>query len=238
MKLSVYTAAAFVAGVFAGGWVLRDRINAEAQEEIAEAKEYYKKKAQKEYEAVVRGFVRHWEGEEASEKLEFKDGQPLLGKLLSPTLKEEAKEQVETLKAAVQQVEDTYKEQAEVLIKNAGYTSYNANDKPRQPAGETTSTEGVPGAYVISQEEFFDRGLDKQNQITYYAGNDVLVSARGKVVPAGDRVMLIGLDTLSKFGELSEDDKVVYVRNPSLGAGVDFEITLDEGVFHVVGGDD
>lgn len=230
MKLSLYTAAAFVAGVFAGGWVLRDRINAEAQEEIAEAKEYYKEKAQKEYEAVVRAFVRHWEGEESAEKLEFKDGHPLIGKLLTPKLsKEELRDQVDLLRGAVAEVEDNYKEQAEALIQKAGYTSYNAMDKPRQPAGETATTEGIRGAYIISQEEFFDRGLEKQNQITYYAGNDVLVNAKGKIVPNEDRAMLIGLDTLSKFGEQADEDTVVYVRNPSLGAGVDFEITLDEG---------
>jgi hypothetical protein len=226
MKLSIYTAAAFVAGVFAGGWVLRDRINAEAQEEIAEAKEYYQKRARQDFEDTVRAFVHKWEGEEAAEKLEFKNGQPLLGKLVKEVPRpEEPKEEAQEVTV----------EAAQSLIEHNGYTSYNSMDKPRQPKGETTSTEGIRGPYIISQETFYDHGLEKQNQITYYAGNDVLVSAKGKVVPKEDRTVLIGLDTLSKFGEMSNEDNVVYVRNPNLGAGVDFEITLDEGDYDGVG---
>jgi hypothetical protein len=231
MKLSIYTAAAFVAGVFAGGWVLRDRINQEAQEEIAEAKEYYQKRARQDFEDTVRAFVHKWEGEEAAEKLEFKNGQPLLGKLLKP---EEERERAKDFVSKAEAQEVTV-EAAQKLIEHNGYTSYNSMDKPRQPNGETTSTEGIRGPYIISQETFYDHGLEKQNQITYYAGNDVLVSAKGKVVPKEDRTVLIGLDTLSKFGEMSNEDNVVYVRNPNLGAGVDFEITLDEGDYDGVG---
>jgi hypothetical protein len=219
MKIALYTAGAFVAGVFAGRWLLENTVAAEAAGSIAEAKTFYQEKYQKQYEESVRSFVRKWEGEEAAEKLTFKYGAPQLGDLLK------------TEKPTPEEVEETTVEAAKTLIETEGYTSYN-NLKPAapvRPEGPTTAGEGVKGAYVISQEEFFDRGLDKQNQITYYAGNDTLVSAKGKVVPPADRAVLIGLDALSKFGVESQDDNVVYIRNPSLGAGVDFEITLDEG---------
>jgi hypothetical protein len=234
MKLSLYTAAAFVAGVFVGGWILKDRIDNEAQIEIAEAKGFYKEKANRDFEATVRAFVHQWEGEEAAKELTFKNGKPQIVKLMHTKDEREAivKENVEAVdvKGAAAEAMDASIALTESLIKDKGYTSYN-NLKPVPPSGNTTSTEGVKGAFVISQEEFYDRGLPKQNQITYYEGNDVLVSARGKVVPPDERVLLIGLDTLSKFGEQSGEPNVVYVRNLALGAGVDFEITLDEGEY-------
>lgn len=202
MKIALYTAGAFVAGVFAGRWLMENTLSAEAAGEIAEAKSFYKDK----YEKATREHI---------EKINAGN-----------------KDTVKLLKNAVSEVEEVRetaaKETVNSLIQAGAYTSYN-NLKPAQPTGETTSTEGIRGPFIISQEEFFDRGLDKQNQITYYAGNDTLVNAKGNVVPAEDRAVLIGMDTLSKFGELSEDDTVVYVRNTALGAGVDFEITLDEG---------
>lgn len=201
MKIAFYTAGAFVAGVFTGRWLLEQKVAAEAAGEIAEAKAFYQDKYFKKEEELRKEYAKLNGDEEV------------------------------TVVPSKEEIEKVTVEAAKTLIETEGYTSYNTLKPaaPVRPEGPTTAGEGIRGPYVISQEEFFDRGLDKQNQITYYSGNDILVSAKGKVVAAADRTVLIGLDALSKFGEMSEDDNVVYIRNPNLGAGVDFEITLDEG---------
>lgn len=87
---------------------------------------------------------------------------------------------------------------------------------------------GVP--YVISSEEF-EENPDHHEQITltYFAGDEILADETDKVVEDIDQT--VNVSSLSRFGEGSQDNKVVYVRNERISA--DFEILLSEGAYSV-----
>ena len=100
-------------------------------------------------------------------------------------------------------------------------TSIVENDSPPEDIGEP---------YVITFEQFneeYDR-YDKET-MTYYAGDDTLADeCEGIVDDVND---LVG-DSLSRFGENSEDPDVVYVRNDSLE--IDYEIVRSPGLYSEV----
>lgn len=77
--------------------------------------------------------------------------------------------------------------------------------------------------FVISREEF-DEGYPHFDKITitYYAEDDVLADEQDEIIT--DIEAVVGYDSLSRFGDMSDDDCVVYVRNGRLGA--DYEIIL------------
>lgn len=77
--------------------------------------------------------------------------------------------------------------------------------------------------FVISREEF-DEGYPHFDKITitYYENDGVLADEQDEVIP--DIEAVVGYDSLGRFGDMSEDDCVVYVRNGRLGA--DYEIVL------------
>ena len=79
--------------------------------------------------------------------------------------------------------------------------------------------------FVISREEFDEEypHFDKIT-ITYYAEDDVLADEQDEIIP--DIEAVVGYDSLSRFGDMSDDDCVVYVRNGRLGA--DYEIILTQ----------
>lgn len=79
--------------------------------------------------------------------------------------------------------------------------------------------------FVISREEF-DEGYPHFDKITitYYEKDDVLADEQDEIIP--DIEAVVGYDSLSRFGDMSDDDCVVYVRNGRLGA--DYEIILTQ----------
>lgn len=79
--------------------------------------------------------------------------------------------------------------------------------------------------FVISREEF-DEGYPHFDKITitYYAEDDVLADEQDEII--SDIEAVVGYDSLSRFGDMSDDDCVVYVRNGRLGA--DYEIILTQ----------
>lgn len=79
--------------------------------------------------------------------------------------------------------------------------------------------------FVISREEF-DEGYPHFDKITitYYEKDDVLADEQDEIIP--DIEAVVGYDSLSRFGDMSDDEYVVYVRNGRLGA--DYEIVLTQ----------
>ena len=82
--------------------------------------------------------------------------------------------------------------------------------------------------FVISREEF-DEGYPHFDKITitYYENDDVLADEQDEVIP--DIEAVVGYDSLGRFGDMSDDDCVVYVRNGRLGA--DYEIVLTQEAY-------
>ena len=118
---------------------------------------------------------------------------------------------------------DRYKKIARVYNKEVDPCgrNYRVDDSPPEDIGEP---------YVITFEQFneeYDR-YDKET-MTYYAGDDTLADeCEGIVDDVND---LVG-DSLSRFGENSEDPDVVYVRNDSLE--IDYEIVRSPGLYSEV----
>ena len=84
--------------------------------------------------------------------------------------------------------------------------------------------------YVISEEEFFENEQDfEQWSMTYYAGDDVLTTDKDEVVEDVDA--MVGEDNLTKFGHMSKDMHLVYIKNNK--RGLDFEIARSRGKYTV-----
>lgn len=105
-----------------------------------------------------------------------------------------------------------------------------------QDAEESSRTPGAP--YVITQEEFFENETNyEQMQMTYYAGDDVLVDEDSKeMLQNSDAV--VGDDNLTRFGHGSKDKHIVYIRNDE--KQLEFEIARSHGKYskEVLGLDD
>lgn len=79
--------------------------------------------------------------------------------------------------------------------------------------------------YVISVKEFMnDKEEYDKITVTYFEGDDALCDEREQIIP--DVEGTVGTDSLTKFGHLSDDKNVVYVRNDV--SETDFEVTLDK----------
>lgn len=116
-------------------------------------------------------------------------------------------------------VEETVEE---VVTKNI---FYNENDilDPEDEMKERDRTK----PYIISHDEFFEGEEDyAQSQYTYFEKDDVLADEQDKVVEDSD--FMIGDDNL-KFGYMSKDPNVVYIRNERLE--LDFEIMRSQGSY-------
>jgi hypothetical protein len=79
--------------------------------------------------------------------------------------------------------------------------------------------------YVISHEEFFEEQLAYSKlSITYYVADETLADDKDGVIPNTHATVGPGFTT--KFGQLSGDPNVLFVRNERIE--VDFEITKDQ----------
>lgn len=80
--------------------------------------------------------------------------------------------------------------------------------------------------YVISHDEYFAAEHEDYDtiQLTYYEKDDTLVGENDK--PVDDVNSVIGDDSLARFGHGSKDKNIVYVRNDKLRA--EYEVTLSD----------
>jgi len=123
--------------------------------------------------------------------------------------------------------EEDVKEDPEVEEDDKKVVVNNVFKAPRPTIGERNPDE----PYVISLEEFMNNeeyGFD-QVTVTYFAGDDTLIDEREEIIP--DVIRTVGVENLTRFGELSEDKTIVYVRNERLRT--DFEVIRDEGKYSV-----
>lgn len=82
--------------------------------------------------------------------------------------------------------------------------------------------------YVISYEEFAEEHDEfSKTTITYYEGDDTLCDEREEPIP--DFAYYVGDDALTRFGDMSHDKNVVYVRNENIS--IDFEVVRDQGLY-------
>lgn len=112
-------------------------------------------------------------------------------------------------------------------------TNYRGVTKTVAPTPESVTEKAniFDNPFVISQEEFFENGQDKQYSITWYDGDKTLAGQSDKVIPDETIEACIGKHHLEMFGVKSEDEDVVYIRNPITGS--DYEITRSRGKYSV-----
>jgi hypothetical protein len=81
-------------------------------------------------------------------------------------------------------------------------------------------TEDAP--YVIAREDYDDEDMSHYDKLTiyYYEDDDTLTDENEEVIADVDSI--VGGDSLTRFGDLSGDPEVVYVRNDKLQ--IDYEI--------------
>lgn len=103
------------------------------------------------------------------------------------------------------------------LLNQEGYTSYSAKTKEDEKEEE----EDVDKPYVISPDDF-DTLEYEVISLIYYA-DEILADERGNIIE--DVESMIGVDSLTHFGEYEDDSDSVFVRDDA--KGIDYEITLD-----------
>ena len=96
---------------------------------------------------------------------------------------------------------------------------------------EVTDANPFPGEkadepYIITPDAFHDEFVDvvDKETLTYFAGNDTLVTDEDEVLEISDT---IGRESLDHFGEYESD--TVFVRNDRLGT--DYEVVFTEGEY-------
>lgn len=111
-----------------------------------------------------------------------------------------------------------------VFTESAAYT----DEMTEEDQAERSNREANELPYIISMEEFMQGEKDyMQVTLTYYEKDDVLSDDKDVPVPDSDGV--VGDDNLTKFGFLSKDRNIVYVRNDR--NEMDFEIIRHQGSF-------
>lgn len=134
---------------------------------------------------------------------------------------DEAKQEVDGVKQklGVFEEEDEPDEEEEVITMNI----FSENESSASSAGGRDTNR----PFILSAREFEDGELDySQNTLTYYEGDDVLTDERDQ--PIHHLQKIVGSENL-KFGEMSDDPNIVYIRNNELE--VDFEVCRSKGTF-------
>jgi hypothetical protein len=153
------------------------------------------------------------------------------GEFEKPTDKQDVQEAVaeteETPTPA--EVEEVTVEAAQALIEHNGYTAYNTPPKPKGPTVSTPPISEIPVTITFKEYDSTPPGYE-QYVLTYYEGNNILVSQAGKPIKGKDLIRTVG-DLLGTF---KDGEDAIYVRNPKLK--MDFEIVRDPNSFTDVDG--
>lgn len=114
------------------------------------------------------------------------------------------------------------------MVRELGYTKnafaeeekeYQDGDLLTEEANDLATNGEEP--YVITTEQFSEEMLNFEKlTVYYYEDDDVLADEQEEVIP--NVVEIVGEDNLTKFGYLSEDPEILYIRNEKME--VDYEV--------------
>ena len=244
MKKNTAILTSFIGGAVTGGLicfaVLKDKYDMLLAEEIEEMKKYF----QKEIEFIDDDHFREMQdlvGELDDEERTDRKYVDYVTKYSSP---EDMVERKNYVNNDIKTVDDLYK--------GIDESSYHEDDEESTYGEDYDSTDDIDeldlsederdefeqwdevyavdqdlikrnDPYVISQEDFYnENGHYDKITLSYFDIDDVLTDNRDEIIPKVDDV--IGSESLTKFGELCDDDKIVHVRNERYGA--DYEVIL------------
>lgn len=212
MKTNTKILLSFLGGAATGALIcfaiLKEKYEALANEEIENIKDYY----QKEMEKIDDGYEEELDNliNTMNRDIDERDN------------KEEKKTYVDYVKkySPDEIVKDKYYDMPYPDVIDEDY--YEDDGPPDDPPENDLQYEEP---FVISRDEF-DEGYPHFDKITitYYEKDDVLADEQDEIIP--DIEAVVGYDSLSRFGDMSDDEYVVYVRNGRLGA--DYEIVLTQ----------
>ena len=101
---------------------------------------------------------------------------------------------------------------------------------PKPKAERPTMDPEAKAPYIISADEFLNTEVGyEQFTLTYFQGDETLVDQADTIVESVEKT--VGVANLSKFGHLSEDENIVYIRNERLNW--DFEVVRSMGKYSV-----
>lgn len=196
-----------VTAYFVGNHFLKAKYERIAEEEIAQAKEYYKV-------LNKNGDLSTPEG--AARKLALVEE--------ARSLKNEADE-AQAQYAGSELVEAELPDEPEEEKVNVFMQSHVDENFDLE---EEMKNRSPDHPYVISQEEFFQAEPGYfQNSITYYAGDGALADEKDQEIPLIDPI--VGEENLERFGHGSGESRVVYIRNEKLET--DFEVVMNDGKY-------
>lgn len=109
----------------------------------------------------------------------------------------------------------------QAIIQSQNYAAVSA--KPEEHKSPSAS---AFGPYPISSGEFGENGYEAMLTMNYYPTSKVLIDAEGHELSADEIDRMVGLDFAEHFGDVDDDDTVLYIRNEELKC--DFEI-FDNG---------
>lgn len=109
----------------------------------------------------------------------------------------------------------------------AGLPSEDSDDEDDEDdAADAVLDQTIP--FVISADEFIeDEEHFTKATVTWYAGDGALIDE--DETPIRNPLELLGTGFSGQFGNKSDDDRIVYIRNRSLQ--VDFEVKLHDGSY-------
>lgn len=208
MNSSVKNALSFAAGLITGGVTgfmvaqrtMKTALDKELEEQIKDVKEHYKLlRKDGEYSSPIAIAENY---DEVLEGLEYLSHKSTTDEASSDDESEYEEEDTETEEV---EVESETEEVEDIQVGNVFERNQN------EP-------------YVISTLDFMN-GEDSFDKITitYFEEDDTLCDEREEVIPNVEAT--VGTEALTKFGHLSDDSKIVYVRNERIKT--DFEIALD-----------
>lgn len=185
-KLAIFVGGAAIGSVVT--WrILNKRYEQQIQQELAEAKEYYARRA-------AEGFF-----DSEAKRYEKDVAEPFMEGLMEG-IKALDKDPVMPSVSSIQEYAE--------MLQNHGYVDYSSGNKPMPK--EVTD---VVRPYVISPDEFDERrdeGYETES-LTFYA-DGVLADDTNEPIDDIDKV--VGKDSLTHFGEYEDDS--VFVRNEAV----------------------
>lgn len=190
-----------------------------AQKEIEEAKTFYAKTNKTgEFETIDKAFA-------ALHPDEIDGGGPKMAAAATALTNYQG---VSTKTTAPTKVDD--KTVTEIVSNVFANTKREKDFSPEALEREIRNrTEEAP--YVITKDEFMNNEQDyTQLTFTYYAGDGVLTDERDDIIEDSD--VMVGDNNLVRFGDWSDDPRIVYVRNHE--KELEFEIALHDGKYSEV----
>lgn len=194
---------------FGGGYILaKTKFRRIADEEIASVKHSYSELLNKKPD-LEKLAERYEDGQEAVE-----EAAELVERLDLGVPVQEARVRTEFVDEVAEKAQQDFEKERNVLEENSD-----------EQAAKPNALE----PYVISNESWSEGSWDHHDKasLTYYASDDILADEADQVYDEVDS--LIGKSNLTRFGYLSEDPDIVYVRNERIS--VDFEITRVTGSY-------